>query len=347
MIARDSFSKDHIMSIHAESHRDPGLIERSIFAFGLLEALRQVGMDFIFKGGSSLLLLLEHPMRLSTDIDILVEPGTDVDYYIRKASVIFPFSSCQEVIRKGKNSISKRHFKFTYESPVNKGPLFILLDIVFDRSRYPELMEREIRNDLLLTSGSNLSVQVPTTDCLLGDKLTALAPHTTGIRLGEGKDMEVMKQFYDINTLIDRMVNYDTVRKTYFAISEEEIGYRGDLIMTSEDALRDTIDTCLCIASRGKVYNDDYPHYLQGARDVVQHVFGERFSFESAWLMAPRIIYLCSCLLSGNVFELVTDFEAFKQMRFVDGAFSALKGIRKSNPEGYAYLIKADLELRK
>ena len=30
MIARDSFSKDHIMSIHAENHRDPGLIERSI-----------------------------------------------------------------------------------------------------------------------------------------------------------------------------------------------------------------------------------------------------------------------------------------------------------------------------
>ena len=214
MIARDSFSKDHIMTIHAESHRDPGLIERSIFAFGLLEALRLVGMDFICKGGSSILLLLEHPMRLSTDIDILVKPGTDIDSYIGKVSGIFPFISYNEVFREGKNSIIKRHFKFTYESPVNKGPLFILLDVVFDESHYPELIEKEIKNDLLLTDGENLSVIVPTADCLVGDKLTALAPHTTGIRLGEGKDMEVMKQFYDINTLIGRMENHNTVRET-------------------------------------------------------------------------------------------------------------------------------------
>ena len=63
MIARDSFSKDHIMSIHAENHRDPGLIERSIFAFGLLEALRQVGMDFIFK--NNLLRILRNALTAS------------------------------------------------------------------------------------------------------------------------------------------------------------------------------------------------------------------------------------------------------------------------------------------
>jgi hypothetical protein len=30
-------------------------------------------------------------MRLSTDIDIVVEPGTDIDYFIEKARLIFPF----------------------------------------------------------------------------------------------------------------------------------------------------------------------------------------------------------------------------------------------------------------
>ncbi len=31
------------------------------------------------------MLLLDRPRRLSTDIDIIVEPGTDIDEYIRKA----------------------------------------------------------------------------------------------------------------------------------------------------------------------------------------------------------------------------------------------------------------------
>ena len=347
MITEDSFSKDHIMSIYSSSHRDPGLIERSIFAFGLLEALCKVGMDFIFKGGSSILLLLEHPMRLSTDIDILVEPGTDIDSYIEMVSGIFPFLSYREVIRKGKNNIIKRHFKFTYESPVSNEPLFILLDVVFDESHYPVTIKKEIQNDILLTNGENLTVRVPSIDCLLGDKLTALAPHTTGIPLRQGKDMEVMKQFYDISTLISRFEDFSTVRKTYFSVSQAEISYRGIPDITPVDALDDTIKTCVCILSRGKLFREDYTNYLQGTRDVVQHVFGERFSFESAWMMAPRIMYLCSCLKTGNVFEPITNPEVYNNMRFEDETLSVLKGIRKSNPVGYAYLIKADSQLTK
>jgi hypothetical protein len=37
------------------------------------------------------MLLLDKPRRLSTDIDIIVEPETDVEMYIRKAGQIFPF----------------------------------------------------------------------------------------------------------------------------------------------------------------------------------------------------------------------------------------------------------------
>ena len=40
----------------------------------LLEAIRQAELPFIFKGGTSLLLLPETPRRLSTDIDIN-QPG--------------------------------------------------------------------------------------------------------------------------------------------------------------------------------------------------------------------------------------------------------------------------------
>jgi len=56
-----------------------------------LEVLCRVKMPFIFKGGTSLLILLDEPRRLSTDIDIIVAPGTDVDGFIQQAGQIFPF----------------------------------------------------------------------------------------------------------------------------------------------------------------------------------------------------------------------------------------------------------------
>ena len=85
MIQRENYSEEHIRELQKASRTDPCLIERTLYAFGLLEALRTVGMDFIFKGGTSLLLLLSHPRRLSTDIDIIVSPGTDVDGYLEKS----------------------------------------------------------------------------------------------------------------------------------------------------------------------------------------------------------------------------------------------------------------------
>lgn len=77
MIIKENYSEEHIRVLQKISKRDPGLIERTLYAFGLLEALAKVGLPFTFKGGTSFLLLLEKPMRLSTDIDIVVKPETD------------------------------------------------------------------------------------------------------------------------------------------------------------------------------------------------------------------------------------------------------------------------------
>ena len=124
MIQPNSFAEDHIRQLQRISKRDPILLERAVYAFGLLEALARVGMPFIFKGGTCLMLLMERPRRLSTDIDIIVRPGTDLDAFLEKASRIFPFQSVEEQKRVGKNQIEKRHFKFTYDSPVNHKPLY-------------------------------------------------------------------------------------------------------------------------------------------------------------------------------------------------------------------------------
>lgn len=88
MITRENYGEEHIRQLQQKSRKDPQFIERALYALGLLEALKQTGMDFIFKGGSCLMILLPQVMRLSTDIDIIVSPGTDVRGFIERASAL-------------------------------------------------------------------------------------------------------------------------------------------------------------------------------------------------------------------------------------------------------------------
>lgn len=55
MLSKDNFSIEHIIDLRNKSKRDSGLLEKVLYAFGLLEALRRVELPFIFKGGTSLL----------------------------------------------------------------------------------------------------------------------------------------------------------------------------------------------------------------------------------------------------------------------------------------------------
>jgi len=51
-------------------------MESMIYALYLLEQLKMTGFDFIFKGGTSLVLLMPKPKRFSVDVDIVVDPKT-------------------------------------------------------------------------------------------------------------------------------------------------------------------------------------------------------------------------------------------------------------------------------
>ena len=87
-------------------------------------------------------------MRLSTDIDIIVEPGTEVDVYLERAAKIFPFKAYEEQTRKGKNDIEKRHFKFKFESPRTKEPVEIILDVCVKSMVNENFTEEQARSYL-------------------------------------------------------------------------------------------------------------------------------------------------------------------------------------------------------
>ena len=69
----------HIRDLYPK--RDPILIEKMIMALTLVESLEMSGLDFIFKGGTSIILLLSEPYRFSIDIDILIPEEINLDPY--------------------------------------------------------------------------------------------------------------------------------------------------------------------------------------------------------------------------------------------------------------------------
>jgi hypothetical protein len=83
MISQANFEKAHLEELH---RRYPLLtaevLEMTLYAFCLLQALADSGLPFIFKGGTSLLLLLKEPQRISTDVDILCDPKEPVEIVI-------------------------------------------------------------------------------------------------------------------------------------------------------------------------------------------------------------------------------------------------------------------------
>ena len=297
MLSHENYTKAHINDVWIETGVDPSILERTIFAFGLLEAIRSVGLQFIFKGGTSLLLLLDEPRRLSTDIDIIVEPETNVDDYIQRAGKIFPFLSVEEHVRKGSNDIEKRHFRFHFQSPRSGKEINILLDVVFEHNPYKTVVEKPIQSSLLMNEGENLLVTVPDKNCILGDKLTAFAPHTTGIPFGKDKELEIIKQMFDCWTLFREMDDFQTVASVYREVVQIEMGYRG-LDCSVSDVLLDTIESCLCIMGRRGIRPNDYKNFLTGINAIQGHVFLGKINGENAGIMACEIMYLATCILT-------------------------------------------------
>lgn len=339
MLTKDNYTLEHINELRKYRNTDTFILERSIYAFGLLEALCKVKMPFIFKGGTSLMLLLEHPRRLSTDVDIIVSPGTDVESYLKKVEKIFPFEKVVQQERIGKNGITKKHYKFYYKSPVKNDTLFyILLDILFEENHYARTVSKPIKNDLLNTQGEDLEVVLPSVDCILGDKLTAFAPHTTGIPLGIGKELEIIKQMYDVATLIDVFDDFEDVYNSYMAIVETEINYRG-LNISANEVLMDTINTAACIAGRGQIGNE-YQMYLAGIKSISTHIYDERYSAEKAVLSACKTMYLTACILRKLNFEKVIDCNFYLDCNIGKSSYSKLSKLRKFNAEAFAYVVK-------
>lgn len=234
MIHPDSRTLSWIEQVAKDNKiKDIALVEKTIRAFSLLEALARSGCPFLFKGGSSLMLHLDTGKRLSIDIDIICPPGTRIEDYLEKYSEEYGFGEVKLVERISRTDIPKQHAKFFYQVayPAGGRQDKILLDVLFEEIHYANVVELPIQSRLLKTEGDPVMVKLPSKEDLLGDKLTAFAPHTTGIPFFKEEkncSMEICKQLFDVASLFDIVGDLSVTAETFNKFAMVELQYRGE-----------------------------------------------------------------------------------------------------------------------
>ncbi len=250
MISQKSFTKEWIMGIREKSFgKDAIIIEKMIMALTLVENLRVAGMNFVFKGGTALTLMLKTPLRFSIDIDIILPHNQLLENCFQEVLHIGVFKKYQEDLRD--SVVPIRHFKFYFDSIIEGKESSILLDILFEENPYAYLQEIPIASSFLVLDGEAINAFCPTYECLLGDKLTAFAPHTTGIQFKKNKEIEMAKQLFDVAALFDLIEDASVTRKTYLEVVRKELSYRRLEDKTHIDVLLDTFKTSCMIGMRG------------------------------------------------------------------------------------------------
>lgn len=299
MIIDNSFTKAWIRAKRsAYKGADPGLIEKQIYAFELLHCLIKSKKEFVFKGGTSLHLILPDHRRLSTDLDIVGTFALDeLSGLIAKSR----FSRVEENTRKESN-IPKRHFKFYYSSAIDGRETYVLLDTLKQSHTFPKLEKRSVTNRLFETDEEAI-VRTPSLEGILGDKLTVFAPHTVGIRFGAGKSMEIIKQLFDIGELFDHCKDMKTMIEAYNATQAQESEYRTP--KHSRDAsLQDTMQTSFLVSQyllKGYKSDAETAEIATGLKQIENHLLGVPFKIDQARVAASKIALLASIIRQQDV----------------------------------------------
>ncbi len=355
MISRQTYSKEWIESFRKQkAYRtvNPPLFEKMIYALSLLEMLVVSGFDFIFKGGTSLMLMPVGSDRFSVDIDIVTEMSKEaLEQSINGAigdSVFTSFREDKE--RANARGIPKAHYIFSFGANFNKEGN-ILLDVLFEKNPYHRLSNVEIQCKWIETTPPLLKAKVPSVNSILGDKLTAFAPTTTGIPYWLGnpgapdKRLEIIKQLYDVSNLINYCSDVGETKNVFSTIAIHQIKYR-NLAISVDKVIDDIFKTALILAKRGRNTTEPDKSYFAdmqaGIKMFEGHLITTKFRIENAITSAAKAAFFTQNfkLAPGAQFELFRANTAVFNKDILNTDYNFLNRFKRTNREAYFYWYK-------
>lgn len=268
-----------------------------------------------------------------------------------------PFLRSQEDDRGARGLPQRRHFKFFYRSALpGNVEQELLLDVVVEAREVHTIVMRPIRTSFLEPEHEHL-VRVPTVESLLGDKLTAFAPHTTGVpfyrQSGEEQLQQVAKQLFDIGVLFDVATDFDAVAKSYNAVSAQESEYRGNQ-HSREEALEDTWRACIALTATKPAILANYPDapLLHDGLDKMRgHITTPAYvaDIQARRKLAAKAAVLAAHLRAGVPFDFASarytrsaeQLDSLRAATLNGTPLAWIDGVKAANDEAYYYWHRA------
>ena len=335
--------------------RDLRTLEKNILALELVSRLRREGLEFIFKGGTSLALFFEPVRRLSIDVDILsLEPIERLKAVLDHATTGRPpFNGYEHQESRDREAPPTVHFRIPYTSALDPGGVHsIQLDVITAVSPYAATEEKVVRASFFEID-EEIKVTVPTAACLLADKLACFAPSTIGYPYqpiiastgapADPRPMKVVKHLYDVGELATVAVNHADVVRTYRAVHAEQLKWgRGPC--TINQSLDDTQDAAFWVCRRDlrpKEDNEKIDFFGDGIRALDSHLFNQPFQIAESRLAAARAALVAEWVRQeANDFNLSAflaaeiDFDSLRDAN-LDGSWSNLNRLKQTDPKAF------------
>jgi hypothetical protein len=221
--------------------------------------------------------------------------------------------------------------------------LDILLDVLFEDIHYANVEQLPIQSRFLKTVNEPVWVNIPSAADLLGDKLTAFAPNTTGIPYFKGTKgcaMEIIKQLFDIASLFDITDDITVVTDTFRKFATVELAYRNLNPDNISQVLDDIFQTSLCICLQGLVDNENFKQLQEGIKRIQSFIHGEKYHLDRAIVNASKAAYL-SAMIAVNRADIrhfdKNNIQALQNAIIETPLPTKLNKLKKSNIEAFFY----------
>jgi hypothetical protein len=282
----------------------------------LVAELAAAGLSFQFKGGNSLLLILDQPQRFSIDVDIATNESREriegcLDALTREQGIFISWTKRQHKTKPWLPLAS--YFCFYRSHFVSKDEAFIMLDAQLTRSPYETRTAAVSCGNLYR---SPIKTEIPLVSSIIGDKLLTLGPSTLGIPVGKGKEAQRLKHVFDVSLLLRTKPLLHEIRQSLLSCVAHENKLQEKAITVS-NLLADTLAFCKSprdYASFPKIDDSMTPILVENIRGLVpfaQHLFSKNYSWETLTLDLARVAFVmtgvCNSEITDAQFKLSMD----------------------------------------
>lgn len=340
-------------------------LEKCILALELTARLQGEGLDFVFKGGTSLLLHCDPAKRLSVDVDILsLEPLEKFQEVLGSATKTAPFENWEHQKHRDHEAPPTIHFKAFYTSAISREQENVQLDVICTESPYAKLIKAPVTTSFLEIEEETY-VNIPCASSLLGDKIAAFAPTTIGFLYepiirrtgdpGEPRPIKIVKHLFDIAELTNLASDANAIISTYTAIHAEQLEFRTgewSIEETLADTQRAAYHVCRLGGSKqnlGDETSQEHREILKnGISSLGSHLFNQPFQRADAQIAAAKATLTAQLIASkATTFDLAEfinenpDIPSLKPAQLYNDWEHISAPLKKGNIEAFRIWLKA------